>query len=317
MKTILLLFLALCSAAVAEPITKVERGLNLVKTWKNGSFLSEFRQVLNSFTNLLQTERYCQPDTGSWTQKLSVARYCGSSSMPLIEGYSVEWKDGIACTNILDPDSGAWSIFHSGGNQGAMVTVNGDERTQIINCSVLHCEWRTNGWSGGCQFGDDNCTMILWFRTNTVASGLPWFIGNYASLEPGTAKDVKIDTPTDCIWHFMGTDKCFACGEPCWLAGWPDKPAHNGNSFSTVSGGFLHVSFTGAIGATYALKQSPDLRGWVTIGTSVADSQGGLNLDIPISADHSYFRFEAVRTSTMNERETEEAINEIRQFNGL
>lgn len=313
MKTHLFLILSLALNALAsDPSVRVERGIGIVKTWIDGFQISEFRQVLSSFTNLLQVENYWQEE-GDWERKLLVSRYRGVSPMMLVDGYTVEWRNGIACTNLMDPYSGAWSTFNTGGSQGAMCVQNGNERTQIINCSVLHCEWKTNGFQSSCEFKDDQSTMILWFRTNSAMSQLPWFIGSSCSLEPGKSKDISISTPLDVIWRFMGTDKCFKCGESCWLAGWP-RPEAQGTTSASTQGSSLHLSFSGAPGVSYALQGSFNLRDWAVLQVVEADSEGGVDYQMPDPAGPRFFRFEAVQTATMNEQETRDAIREIKAF---
>jgi hypothetical protein len=220
----------------------------------------------------------------------------------------------MACTNLMDPDSGAWSTFNTGGSQGAMCVQNGRERTQIINCSTLHCEWKTNGVRSSCEFSDDQSTMVLWFRTNAIMAEIPWFIGGFCSLEPGKSKDIFIPTPLDVVWRYMGTDKCFKCGESCWLAGWPRPDAHGTTSASTL-GRSLHLSFSGTPGVSYALQGSFNLRDWAVLQIVEADGEGGVDYQMPAPAGPRFFRFEAVQTATMDEEETAEAIREIRQFN--
>jgi len=311
------LFLLSCLTAIAQPTHRVERGLNVVKTWMDGAFTSEFRQTLSACTNLSQIERYCQ-QSGDWTQRMAVARYQGVGPMPLVDGYTVEWRDGMACTNAMDPDSGAWSVFQSGGNQGAMCVQNGTERTQIINCATLRAEWKTNStFQHACPAQDDQTTMIFWFRTNAASSGLPWFIGSSCSLIPGQVKSLPFKTPIDCVWHFMGTDKCFGCGESCWLAGWPLSAASIKTSTMTASsyGRSLHLNFQGAPGVTYALQRSTNLRDWVTQSIHEPDNQGVLSVALPHPAGPTCYRVEAVRTSSMTEEETAEVVREIRKFN--
>jgi hypothetical protein len=156
--------------------------------------------------------------------------------------------------------------------------------------------------------------MVLWFRTNAVMAEIPWFIGGFCSLEPGKSKDILIQTPLDVVWRYMGTDKCFKCGESCWLAGWPRPDAHGTTSASTL-GRSLHLSFSGTPGVSYALQGSFNLRDWAVLQIVEADGEGGVDYQIPAPAGPRFFRFEAVQTATMNEEETAEAIREIRQFN--
>ncbi len=317
MKTrLFLLLLSVLQALASEPSVRIEKGLNLVKTWNDGTLISEFRQVLSSFTNLLQVEKYWQ--STSPTQRISIATYRGTPPMPLVEGIIVEWNEGTALTNAMSTDSGAWSVFQSGGSQGALVAVNGNERTQIINCSTLRCQWQTNGdFHFNCQWDDDQATMILWFRTNSVSSGLPWFIGSSCTLAPGQGKSISLCTPVDHIWRYMGFDKCFQCGEPCWLAGWPESAASKNNGKTTASsyGRSLQLEFSGQAGVIYAVQQSFNLRDWSTLQTMETTDQGGLQTTLPAPQVPSFFRFSAVQTASMTEEETAEAVREIQQFN--
>lgn len=314
MKThIFLILLSALSVLASDLSVRVERGINVIRTWKDGSLLSETKQILSDCTNLFQHEKYIQNCSG-WTQKLYRAWYCGNGAMPLKEGWTLEWQcNGNVASNRMDPESGAWTTFTSGGSQGAMTVVNGNERTQIINASVLRAEWKTNGVSTlSCPGEDDQGTVILWYRTNS-ASGLPWFVGASCQLLPGEQKSIQIQTPIDCIWHFMGTDKCIRCGEPCWLAEWPQP--RNRQSGSLSAGGFPRLSFSGIPGVTYALQESLNLRDWTVRQIMESDGHGGVVYTVPTPAGSKFFRVRAVSTATMNEEETQIAIEEIRAFN--
>lgn len=317
MKTQLFLILCVALNALASDLScKVERGLSILKTWKDGLFVSEVRQCLTECTNLYQQEKYVQ-ESGAWTQKLSQAWYSGNGTMPLREGWVLEWEcDGDVVSNHMDLDSGAWSLFSSGGNQGAVTVVNGAERTQIINAAILRAEWRTNGTVYSCPNEDDQGTMILWYRTNAPV-GLPWFVGLSCELTPGERKSLRIPTPVDCVWRFMGTDKCVSCGKPCWLAAWPQPAAKTTTSTMTASsdGSFLQLSFSGAPGASYALKGSFNLRDWAVLQIVESDGEGGVDYRMPAPAGPCFFRTEAVQTTTMSESETAEVLKEIREFN--
>lgn len=320
MKGIINLLIGGCaclSVPGADLSCKVEKGLNLLRSWKDGLLSSETRQLLTSCTNLFQQDK-------SWagsgvTQRISTAWYQGNGAMPLTEGWILEWReDGSYVSNHLDNDLGLWASFHSGGNQGAMTVQNGDERTQIINAAQLRAEWKTNGdFTGCCAANDDLATIILWYRTNSVAEGLPWFIAGSCSLSPGQRKTLKLPVPVDCIWHFMGTDKCFDCGEPCWLAGWPEPAAKEQTiTVSSYGGGSLLLSFTGTPGASYALKTSANLRDWRTERiVPPCDSDLLLRCPVPLNSSAAFFRLETVQTSTMTPEETAEALKEIQEFN--
>lgn len=314
MKTrILLLLLSVLNILASDLSVRVERGINVIRTWTDGVLSSEIRQTLSDCTNLFQQEKYIQ-DCSGWTQKLYQAWYSGNGTMMLKEGWTLEWEcNGNMSSNRMDPEGGIWTTFTSGGSQGAMTVVNGNERTQIINASALRAEWKTNGTPAfSCPAEDDQGTMIFWYRTNSQA-GLPWFIGTSCELVPGERKSIQIQTPVDCIWHFMGTDKCIRCGEPCWLAGWPQPSSRRSGSLST--GRPLQLSFSGTPGATYALQESFNLRDWTVLKIVEPDGQGGTVFILPDPAGTVFFRVQAVSTVTMNEEETRLAVEELRQFN--
>lgn len=317
MKTrIFLLLLSALQVLGSDLSVRVERGMNILRTWTDGVLSSETKQMLSDVTNLFQQDKFLQ-ESGDWTQKVSLAWYSGPGPMMLQSGWSLEWSPlGTISSNRMDTESGAWTTFNSGGSQGAMTVVNGSERTQIINAAVLRAEWKTNGgFAFSCAGDEDRASMVFWYRSNTVAAGLPWFIATSCDLYPGEKKSVKVATPVDCIWKFMGTDKCFKCGEPCWLAGWPE-PAAKPSSLTTSSyGRSLHLSFTGSLGATYALQQSPNLRDWHSLSIIETDDQGGVDYIISSPAGPSFFRVQAVSTVTMNEEETRLAVEELRAFN--
>jgi hypothetical protein len=158
MKTILKI-LALLSliapAVIASDIScKVERGLNLIRSWKDGILASETRQLLTDCTNLYQQERYWQDCGIDWTQRVTQTWYSGNGAMPLTDGWILEWEcDGDFVSNRLTSDMGLWSTFSSGGSQGAMTVQNGNgERTQIINVATLRAEWRTNSFVSSCDW---------------------------------------------------------------------------------------------------------------------------------------------------------------------
>lgn len=315
--TILLLncLLSILPILASDISCKVERGMNILKTWTDGSLSSEIKQLLTDCTNLFQQEKYWQ-ESGDWTQKISCAWYSGNGTMALQNGYELQWHGGTVVSNWMDPDSGAWSVFSSGGSQGAMTVTNAaGERTQIINAAILRAEWKTNGtFSFGCPGEDDQANLIFWFKTNGPSS-LPWFVGGSCELAPGQKRLVRFPTPVDTIWRFIGTDKCFSCGEPCWLAGWP-KPVSQTTTTTTVSsyGNSLQLSFSGAPGASYAVRQSSNLRDWGTAGIVMASGSGMAGLSVPLSSSASFFRVEAVQTATMTEEETACALREIRDF---
>lgn len=314
MKTRIFLFLLSVLPILASDISvRVEKGMSILRTWRDGAFVSEVKQSLTDVTNLFQSEKYVQ-ESGDWTQKVSLAWYSGPGPMMLRQGWSLEWREGVVVSNGMNLELGTWSTFSSGGNQGAMTVVNGTERTQIINAAVLRAEWRTNGVVYTCSREDDQGTLILWYRTNAPV-GLPWFVGASCELVPGERKSLKIGTPVDCVWRFMGIDKCVSCGDPCWLAGWPKPAAQKSILKGSSYGRSLQLSFLGAPGATYVLQQSFNLRDWSTSQAIVADDQGGVGPTLLSPAENSFFRVQAVSTATMNEAETAEALKEIREFN--
>ena len=316
MKTrIFLLLLSALTSLASDLSVRVERGLNVLRTWTDGALSSETKQLLSESTNLFEQDRFWQ--SGSWTQRVSQAWYSGAGTMMLQKGWSLEWSaDGIVSSNAMDPDSGSWTVFSSGGSQGAMTVVNGNERTQIINAADLRAEWRTNGgFAFVCPDNEDRGTLIFWYRTNAVSVGLPWFIAASCELTPGEKKTVRIGTPVDCIWKFMGTDKCFKCGEPCWLAGWPESAAKTSSLTASSYGSSLRLSFSGTPGVTYALQESFNLRDWTVRQIVEPDRQGGTEYMVSNSAGSRFFRVQAMTTATMNEEETRLAVEEIRSFN--
>lgn len=317
MKTrIFLLLLSALQGLGSDLSVRVERGMNILRNWTDGVLSSETKQMLSDVTNLFQQDRFLQ-ESGDWTQKLSLAWYSGPGPMYLQSGWSLEWSPmGTISSNRMDTESGAWTTFNSGGSQGVMTVVNGNERTQIINAAVLRAEWKTNGgFAFSCAGDEDRASMVFWYRSNTVAAGLPWFIATSCDLYPGEKKSVKVATPVDCIWKFMGTDKCFKCGESCWLAGWPEPAAKPSSLTASSYGSSLRLSFDGTPGSSYAVQESFNLRDWFVRQIVQTNPQGGFSLSIPSPAGASFFRFQAVSTVTMNEEETRLAVEEIRAFN--
>jgi hypothetical protein len=298
MKTFILflLCLPLWAADPSYPSWRIERGLNLLKTWKAGVLEHDLRQVLTGGTNLFETELYC---TGGVTSKVVKARFQGSGPFRLIEEV-VATPDGTETNR----DSERWTTFRTGGNQGAMVCVNGEERCQVVNYAVFLARWKTNGFESQCVLEDDRGTLTFWYRTNLASN--PFFIGAWEFLEPGESKLVRVETPVDVIWHHVGVDRCRGCGKGCWLPGWPKPPALALNQGT--------VSFRGSPGASYLLESAERLGEWNPAEIFQASEDGTIKAVIPSVSAMRFFRFRLFSSATLTEGEAAEAWKAIAEI---
>jgi hypothetical protein len=299
--------------------------MNILRTWENGVMTSESKQILSSSTVMYDEYRAWQLGCCDWTQRLFRTWYEGSLErddcyIPRKNGAYYEWfADGRSETNLCGPDDHTLGRLNSFGDQGAMTVSSTDNsyRTQIINASTLKVEWNTNGGHVfQCPDEDDIASVILWYRDGNPFRELPWFVGSSVSLEPGKAKTIGIQTPVDTIWKLIGIDKCFGCSSPCWLAGWPKPAPYKKQTIATTSSydGLLRLKFEGEPGVTYALKQSGDLRTWWTGGVSISDFSGSVQFTASASLPKSFFKIEAMQTTTMNAEETRLAIQDLKGF---
>jgi len=275
---------------------RVERGLNVFKTWDvAGNVESEVRQTLTEGTNLVQQELYCIP-TDTSTQSLYLHRYqrIGNGTFWEVENSSLIWlADGTIQSNYWAPSCPESGTFTSGGSQGIQVFTSAGKRHQIINFAVFNVYWRTNGdFQSACALADDRASVIFWYRTNSVASGLPWFIAANASVVPGERRLLSVPTPLGTIWYHMGIDKCLDCGADCWLNSWPTPTlaARFSPQIKPTPGGY-HLQFSGAAGFSYALQRSCDLTVWETVASGVLPPDGVLQFeDAGPLPDRGYYR---------------------------
>lgn len=274
---------------------RVERGLNAFKTWDTaGGLESEVRQTLTEGTNLVQQEFYCIP-TDTSTQSLYVHRYerIGNGTFWEVDGSSLIWlADGTVQSNYWVPSYPESGTFSSGGSQGIQVFTSGGKRHQMINFAVFNVYWRTNGdFQSGCSLGNDRASVIFWYRTNSVASGLPWFIAASAVVVPGERRLLSVPTPLGTIWYHMGIDKCLDCGTDCWLSSWPAPALARASPQIKPTPSGYHLQFVGAPGFSYALQRSLDLTDWNTVASGVLPPDGVLQYEEtePLP-DHGYYR---------------------------
>jgi len=326
MKTPTFLILSLALTVQGSDIRcSPERGINVLRTWANGTMTSEYRQVLSSPTVMYEEYKAWQisNECCDWSNWISQTWFEGDARdgyIPRLRGIQIEhFADGRSETNLAGPDPNTLGSFGSGGDQGAIVVTNlTGERTQIIKASTLNVKWETNGgfFCYSCPCEDDTATVVLLYTDWNPYREIPYFVGATASVGPGQARQVGITVPVDCIWKMVGIDKCFGCGESCWLAGWP-RPASQKKSTiarTSTSGDSLHLEFDGTAGVSYAVKSSPDMRTWRTETVLSPDGSTHVRFSAPQSAASMFFRIEAVSTATMNEAETELAIQDLREF---
>jgi hypothetical protein len=324
MKTPTFLILSLALAVQGSDIKcSPERGINVLRTWVNGMLTSEHRQILSSPTIMYDEYKAWQNGCCDWSNRISQTWFEGEARdgyIPRVRGIQIEhFADGRSETNLTGPDQGTLGSFGSGGDQGAIVVTNlAGERTQIINAATLNVKWETNGtyFYYACPCEDDLATVVLLYRDWNPYREIPYFVGATASVGPGRSQTVGITVPVDCIWRMTGIDKCFGCGESCWLAGWP-RPASQKKptiARTSTSGDSLHLEFDGTPGVAYAVKSSPDMRAWRTETVLSPDGSTHVRFSAPQSAASMFFRIEAVRTATMNEAETALAIKDLKEF---